>query len=285
MQPESRKLGIMLVATGAITQAHLQDALLRQRASGERLGSALVRRGFITEACLLALLARQTGVPQVDVKSLEIPAAALRRIPRRLAEQLTILPVSIQARSLQLAMADPGNLTAIDSACFASGMNIEPAVACHAALKEAIDHHYSWLDSSADAAAPSRAAIPLAGPEAPVPPAPALASEWQALPAARDCGRPSPTKDPFYDPPAAESVSRPYADRAPALLPLLQEAPPALPAIIHNRADPPTPSRSLETDRFGAMLLNLVQILNQRGVLNQDELHTLLAHLTKAAAR
>ena len=43
------KLGDLLVKSGDITQAQLEEALKLQSDSGERLGSILQKHGFITE--------------------------------------------------------------------------------------------------------------------------------------------------------------------------------------------------------------------------------------------
>ena len=149
MPPEAKKLGVLLIEAGLITPAQLQETLRHQRISGGRLGSTLVAQGIINEDSLMDFLAKQTGVPRLDVKQLEVPAGILKRIPRRLAEQMTILPVGLkEPRSLVLAMADPLDLNAVDSARFASGMSIEPVVASHKALRQAIADNYGRLEGA-----------------------------------------------------------------------------------------------------------------------------------------
>ena len=148
MQGDTKKLGEMLVASGLITAGQLQEALRHQRITGGRMGSNLVAMGFISDDLLMDFLAQQTGVPRLDVRHLNLPHAVLERIPRRLAEQLVILPVAFkEPKSLVLAMADPSDLNAIDSARFASGMTIEPVVASHSALKLAIAEQYHRMET------------------------------------------------------------------------------------------------------------------------------------------
>ena len=71
MQPETKKLGTLLIEAGLISAAQLQETLRHQRISGERLGSTLVAEGLINEDSLMDFLAKQTGVPRLDVKSLD----------------------------------------------------------------------------------------------------------------------------------------------------------------------------------------------------------------------
>ncbi len=144
VQAPTKKLGEMLVEAGLISTAQLSETLRHQRFHGGRMGSNLVSLGFITEEVLMDFLAQQTGVPRLDPKVLEnIEPSVLKRIPQRMAEQLTILPIAYkEPRSLVLAMADPSDLNAIDSARFASGLGIEPLVASHTMLRAAIVECY-----------------------------------------------------------------------------------------------------------------------------------------------
>ena len=50
------KLGDLLVKSGDITQAQLDEALRLQEGTGERLGSVLQTHGFITEKQLIDTL-------------------------------------------------------------------------------------------------------------------------------------------------------------------------------------------------------------------------------------
>ncbi len=152
MLAPTKKLGEMLVEAGLITPAQLSETLRHQRFHGGRMGSNLVSLGFITEDMLMNFLAQQTGVPRLEAKALEnIPPDVLKRIPQRMAEQLTILPISFkEPKSLVLAMADPSDLNAIDSARFASGLGIEPLVASHSMLRAAIAEQYRKSDPVAE---------------------------------------------------------------------------------------------------------------------------------------
>lgn len=288
MQAETKKLGILLIEAGMITPAQLQEALRHQRISGGRLGSTLVALGAINEENLMDFLARQTGVPRMDVRNLDIPAAVLQRIPRRMAEQLTILPLAFkEPKSLVLAMADPMDLNAIDSARFASGLTIEPVVAAHMVLKQAIGDHYNRLGAGRQTHPGSLEPAASPDPRLPVP------LELAITPLDRP-EAPSPTstapgthaypKDPFYDPhntlehdpfnffsdPTATDPGRPMADPA------------VQPSIIHQRSAMQEQLIPLENFGTRALVLGLIRLLQRRGVVAQDELQRLLQTLAEA---
>ncbi|MBL0209415.1 MAG: hypothetical protein IPQ13_00635 [Holophagaceae bacterium] len=148
MSAPTKKLGELLVEAGLLTPVQLSETLRHQRFHGGRMGGNLVSLGFISEDMLMDFLAQQTGVPRLEGKALEhIRPEVLKRIPQRMAEQLTILPIEFkEPKSLILAMADPSDLNAIDSARFASGLSIEPLVASHSMLRAAIAEQYRKAD-------------------------------------------------------------------------------------------------------------------------------------------
>ena len=153
MQQPIKRLGELLVESGLITPAQLQSAITHQKIARGRLGSNLVALGYITEEVLMDFLSHQAGVPQLDVRNLEVPPEILKLVPYRLADQFTVLPVATkEPKSLVLAMSDPSDLNAIDSARFASGLHIQPVVASHSALRKAIGDLYRNLETPAPGA-------------------------------------------------------------------------------------------------------------------------------------
>ena len=67
------KLGDLLVNSGCITQAQLDEALALQEDTGQRLGSILQTHGFITERQLIDTLMSQLGVEFIYLNTYPIP--------------------------------------------------------------------------------------------------------------------------------------------------------------------------------------------------------------------
>jgi len=57
-----RRLGVLLVESGVISQAELESALAEQSASGRRLGEILIARGYSSRPAIQDALAEQSGV-------------------------------------------------------------------------------------------------------------------------------------------------------------------------------------------------------------------------------
>lgn len=136
------RLGERLAHEGAITGAHIAAALAFQRAHGGRFGSALVALGYLTEADVARGLGRSLGVPSVTLADLVPDASAVRLVPAALARQLRAVPVVRSSHAVTVAMTDPGDVRAIEALSLHTGLPIEPAVACEAAVSAALDRCY-----------------------------------------------------------------------------------------------------------------------------------------------
>jgi len=285
MAAETKKLGEMLVEAGLINSAQLQEALRHQRIAGGRMGSNLVALGFVSEEVLMDFLAHQTGVPRLDTRALDIPVEVLKKIPRRLAEQLNILPLSFkEPRSLVLAMTDPSDLNAIDSARFASGLHIEPVVASHSTLKHAIADQYRKLEGLAGQAAVNMGS---ANPGLPV------NFELPSQPDAIAIHQQDPGKysaDPFFgEPPITEELppaSNPFsfftADARDTLEAPVAPASADAPMVIHSRSGAGMQARRLETFQTRTLILGVIKMLQRRGILGEDELQRFITNLIEA---
>ncbi len=291
MSGQPKRLGELLVEAGLVNASQLQEALRYQRMMGGRMGGAMVALGYITEEVLMDFLAHKTGVPRVDVSHVEVDVEVLKRVPRRLAEQLTVLPIAFkEPKSLVLAMADPLDLNAIDSARFASGMGIEPVVASHSSLKAAIAEQYRRLDRQPSTTVEVGGPVPLEG-GLPV------NFSFQEIPIQRKEEPPAPGnrpygRDPFFDGPAPthSAGEGPALDPfglfgapgllAPDALPVPDPFPAGpgavreetLPALVHEAPRAVPPKKRLSAFRTRTILFGLIKHLEQRGLLNEDEL-------------
>jgi type IV pilus assembly protein PilB len=132
----------MLVRSGKINQAQLQEALGYQKDQGGRLGTNLVKLGYLNERQLVDALAEQFKVPSVDLNNMEIDEAVVKIIPADIARKYTIFPVTKAGATVTVAMIDPTNVFAMDDVKFMTGYKVEPVVASETAIRTAIDKYY-----------------------------------------------------------------------------------------------------------------------------------------------
>jgi hypothetical protein len=280
MQQPIKRLGELLVESGLITPAQLQSAITHQKIARGRLGSNLVALGYISEEVLMDFLSHQAGVPQMDVRNLEVPPEVLKLVPYRLADQFTVLPVSIkEPKSLVLAMSDPSDLNAVDSARFASGLHIQPVVASHSALRKAIGDLYRGLETPAPGAPltvdvgadhAEGEALPVNFSLDPLPvPSPSLTAEVAF------------SRDPFFDSTGVAIQEPTNLDPFQFFEPTEAPRPAPSPDLILGRTLRETVA-PLESYQTRAMVLGLIRLFQRRGILGEDELPRLLANLVES---
>jgi type IV pilus assembly protein PilB len=141
-QPVSRRLGDLLVREGLIDNEQLARALQEQKGSNDKLGSILVKLSFVTEENLIAFLSRQYGIQSITLSQLDIDPDILKLVPEQIARKYEVLPVKLQGNTLTLAMGDPTNVFALDDVGFMTNLQVIPAVASQAAIRQAIDRAY-----------------------------------------------------------------------------------------------------------------------------------------------
>jgi type IV pilus assembly protein PilB len=147
-QPQTRRLGDLLVAEGLISTDQLKQALAEQKGKTDKLGSILVKVGAITEEQLIGFLSRQYGIPSITLTNIEVDAETLRLVPAPIARKYEVVPVKRIGGTLTLAMADPTNVFALDDVAFMTNLSILPVVAPQAAIRKAIDKFYESQTAS-----------------------------------------------------------------------------------------------------------------------------------------
>ncbi len=136
------RLGELLVRQNLITLQQLQKAQEDAKKSGGRLGLSLQKLGFIGEQALTDFLARQYGVPAINLADFDIDPEVIKLIPKEVARKHQCIPINRAGSSLIVAMSDPSNIYGIDDLKFLTGYNIEVVVAGEQAILDAITRHY-----------------------------------------------------------------------------------------------------------------------------------------------
>lgn len=134
-----KQLGEILLEEGLVNEMQLMAALDEQVVRGTSLGRVLVELGTLTEDQLVAALAAQVGMEFVDLDEFPVDRKAVAKVPAAQCRRYTVLPIEVRDGLLVLAMADPGNVMAVDDARTATGMQVLPVVAAHDNLVRAID--------------------------------------------------------------------------------------------------------------------------------------------------
>ncbi|HVN36621.1 MAG TPA: type IV-A pilus assembly ATPase PilB [Myxococcota bacterium] len=138
----NERIGELLVKENLLTAAQLREARDGARNKGSRLGAEITQLGYLDESELTEFVAKQYGVPSINLEEFEIDRAVIELIPEEVANKHNVVPVNRAGSTLILATADPSNIFALDDIKFLTGYNIQPVVAAEAAIKRAIERYY-----------------------------------------------------------------------------------------------------------------------------------------------
>ncbi len=145
-----KKIGELLLQEGLISQEQLSRALEDQNQSGERVGAALIKLGYISEEVLAEFIAKQFHVPQVNLSKLTIPKEVITIIPLDISQKYQAVPFGLMGNTLNVAMADPGNLFVVDDIRFLTRKSIQIHVASESIIKKTIAQFYASDESIDD---------------------------------------------------------------------------------------------------------------------------------------
>ncbi len=144
-----RKLGQVLVDLGYMTEDQLWDVLEEQNQSpGELIGQVAVRMGFVTDPQVTEALAEQHGMPVVNLAETNIPPKVLELVPETMASVYKVVPISNKDGVLTVAMADPGNVAALDDLRNFLGVDVRGAVSSLQDVEAAILRVYAGREDS-----------------------------------------------------------------------------------------------------------------------------------------
>ncbi len=143
------RIGDRLVAMGLISKDQLNVAIQEKKISGKLLGEVLVELGFIDENALTSFLAESSGFEVFDPKFTIFDGDVLSLIDKTTAIKHQVLPISISEYDVQVAMADPYDVVAMDMLrrFLPKGLQIKPLVSTPTILSEAIDAAYGYASS------------------------------------------------------------------------------------------------------------------------------------------
>ncbi|MHB1341755.1 MAG: GspE/PulE family protein [Coriobacteriia bacterium] len=143
MAEAGQRLGQLLMRAGVISERQLNDALEVHKATGSPLGRVLVDLGYATQGAILAVMARQIGIPYIDFNEKKPDPSAIAIVPKDLAVRYALMPVEFDdTNHLIVAMADPQNVLALDDLRIITGYEIRPAISTKDDITAAVEEYY-----------------------------------------------------------------------------------------------------------------------------------------------
>ncbi len=133
-----KPIGGLLVADGLIKTEQLQQALKLQSQVGGHIGSILTELGFITVENLLYFLGKQIGVSAVNLFKINVKPDVINQVPLNKIKTLRILPITMDERTITLAMENVQDIMTISELEFTLGKQVKPVLAASFMMDAAI---------------------------------------------------------------------------------------------------------------------------------------------------
>jgi type IV pilus assembly protein PilB len=143
-----KQLGDILVEQGVISPLQLDEALQRQRLTGDMLGRVLVTMGLCEEQDIIESLGVQSGMERIDLSKLKIPEDTIRSLTADVAKFYSVIPIRMTDEKLIVAMADPLNIQVLDDLQQITGLQVQGAVSNELDVATAWKANYSFEGDS-----------------------------------------------------------------------------------------------------------------------------------------
>lgn len=143
------KLGTILMQTAYLTRDQLNQAIQLQSETREgRIGEWLLRLGFVEEHQITAALARQYGLPLINLENSDANAEAVRMVPGKVAKCSGLIPVGFDdsQTSLRVAVSGPVNFTSQEAIRRMVRKGIIPYIGDQSAIERLLEAYYQPED-------------------------------------------------------------------------------------------------------------------------------------------
>ncbi len=118
-----------LVEDGLLTTKQVEELLEQQKKEGTRLLKLLQEKALVSETDMAVSMGRVLNTPPINLSRINIPLDISNLVPREIANNHKVVPVSRLDNRLYLAMADPLNVLALDDVKRITKLEVFPMIA------------------------------------------------------------------------------------------------------------------------------------------------------------
>lgn len=133
-----QRLGELLVGEGLITDAQVQEALAKQKETGELLGEVLVKLNYVTEFDIVRTLCTQFGLPYLDASRYDIGKEVVAAIPSKSLQDNQFCPLDKMGNVLVIAVSGVLNEKAFNELEKETGCKVQIFVSTSTQVRQAL---------------------------------------------------------------------------------------------------------------------------------------------------
>ncbi|MBI4476752.1 MAG: Flp pilus assembly complex ATPase component TadA [Acidobacteria bacterium] len=132
----------VLLKAGVLNRAQLERPVDEARRRKVPLLDTLLEGRYVSEDQLADTFANWSRLPRVRLAAVNVQSEALRQISESLARRYICMPVTVDDRTLVVAMANPLDYDAVQDLQFATGLTIKPVVASRTEILDGVEEQY-----------------------------------------------------------------------------------------------------------------------------------------------
>jgi len=138
MHIDESQLESFLIDSGLVSKKEIESASKESKEKGESIGKVLVSKGAMTEDDLRRMQAYILGIPFVDLKKQKLDFSVLAMIPEPIARNHNVIAFKKNNDTLEVAMLNTEDLTAIDFIKKKVNLKILPRLTDNESMKWAL---------------------------------------------------------------------------------------------------------------------------------------------------
>jgi type IV pilus assembly protein PilB len=129
-----------LVEDGLLTQQQVEELLEQQKKQGTRLLKLVIEKNYISEVDMVVSMGRVLNTPPINLSRISIPQDLAGLIPKEVARNHKVVPISRLDNRIFLAMADPLNVLALDDVKRITKLEVSPMIASEKSILDKLNN-------------------------------------------------------------------------------------------------------------------------------------------------
>jgi len=129
-----------LVEDGLLSVRQVEELLEQQKKEGTRLIKLVLEKAYVSEQDMAVSMGRVLNTPPINLARVTVPLDIADLLPREVAHNHKVVPVSRLDNKLYLAMADPLNVLAIDDVKRITKLDVAPLIASERAIIDKLNN-------------------------------------------------------------------------------------------------------------------------------------------------
>ncbi len=129
-----------LIEDGLLTTKQVEELMEQQKKEGTRFIKLVLEKSYVSEQDMTVSMGRVLNVPPINLARLSVPPEVADLLPREVAHNHKIVPITRLENKLFIAMADPLNVLAMDDVKRITKLEVMPYIASEKAIVDKLNN-------------------------------------------------------------------------------------------------------------------------------------------------